>query len=183
MINRDLAPMTSTLTGFTGDAITPVGIATLPVTFDDEPRTKTLMVYFMVADLPSAYNVIIERPTLNMLRAVIFTYHHSMKFPTSAGPGEIKSDPQESRRCYLVVTSIPRKGKKALVPDPREPHRPDTRPKPSEPTLEVPLEKAHPKRTVRVEMPELMPWLGRPLQHSRRVANHPQPLQVDSRHS
>ncbi|RZS27272.1 hypothetical protein BHM03_00060716 [Ensete ventricosum] len=43
MTNRDLAPMTSTLIGFTGDAITPVGVATL-VTFDDEPRTKTLMV-------------------------------------------------------------------------------------------------------------------------------------------
>ncbi|RWW37364.1 hypothetical protein BHE74_00057542 [Ensete ventricosum] len=43
MTNRDLAPMTSTLTGFTGDAITPVGVATL-VTFGDEPRTKTLMV-------------------------------------------------------------------------------------------------------------------------------------------
>ncbi|RWW82247.1 hypothetical protein BHE74_00009301 [Ensete ventricosum] len=28
---------------FTGDAITRVGVVTLPVTFDDEPRTKTLM--------------------------------------------------------------------------------------------------------------------------------------------
>ncbi|RRT38723.1 hypothetical protein B296_00049333 [Ensete ventricosum] len=54
MTNRDLIPMTSTLIGFTGDAITLVGVATLPVTFDDEPRTKTLMVVpFMVVDLPS----------------------------------------------------------------------------------------------------------------------------------
>ncbi|RWV80941.1 hypothetical protein GW17_00057702 [Ensete ventricosum] len=60
MTNRDLIPMTSTLIGFTGDVITPVGIATLPMTFDDEPRTKTLMVPFMVVELPSAYNVIIE---------------------------------------------------------------------------------------------------------------------------
>ncbi|RWW40633.1 hypothetical protein BHE74_00053938 [Ensete ventricosum] len=59
MTNRDLIPMTSTLTGFIDDAITPVGIATLPVTFDDEPRTKTLMVPFMVDDLPSAYNMFI----------------------------------------------------------------------------------------------------------------------------
>ncbi|RRT51910.1 hypothetical protein B296_00041888 [Ensete ventricosum] len=35
--------MTSTLTGFTDDAIALVGFATLPVTFGDEPRTKTLM--------------------------------------------------------------------------------------------------------------------------------------------
>ncbi|RWV95330.1 hypothetical protein BHE74_00031461 [Ensete ventricosum] len=97
MTKWDLIPMTSTLIGFTGDAITPVGIVTLPVTFSDEPRTKTLMVHFMVVDLPSTYNVIIGRPTLNKLRAVVSTYHRSMKFPTNAGPGEIKSDPQESR--------------------------------------------------------------------------------------
>ncbi|RWV77791.1 hypothetical protein GW17_00061337 [Ensete ventricosum] len=52
MTNRDLAPMTSTLTGFIGDAITPVSIATLPVTFGDEPITKTLMVHLMVVDFP-----------------------------------------------------------------------------------------------------------------------------------
>ncbi|RWW72518.1 hypothetical protein BHE74_00019703 [Ensete ventricosum] len=43
MTNRDLVAMTSTLTGFIDDAIIPVGIVTLPVTFNDEPRTKTLM--------------------------------------------------------------------------------------------------------------------------------------------
>ncbi|RRT71280.1 hypothetical protein B296_00031874 [Ensete ventricosum] len=97
MTNRDLIPMTSTLTGFTDDAITPEGVATLPVTFGDEPRIKTLMVHFMVVDLPSAYNVIIGRPTLNKLRAIVSTDHRSMKFPTSAGPGEIKNDPRELR--------------------------------------------------------------------------------------
>ncbi|RRT47569.1 hypothetical protein B296_00029418 [Ensete ventricosum] len=85
-----------------------------PITFDDEPRTKT----FMVVDLPLAYNVIIGRLTLNKLRAIVSTYHYSMKFPTSAGLGEIKSDPQELRRCCLVTTTIPKKGKKAPVPDP-----------------------------------------------------------------
>ncbi|RWW09322.1 hypothetical protein GW17_00027184 [Ensete ventricosum] len=109
MTNQDLIPMTSTLIGFTGDVITPVDVATLPVTFGDEPRTKTLMVHFMVVDLPSTYNVIIWRPTLNKLRAIVSTYHRSMKFPTSTGPGEIKSDPQESRRCYLAATTIPKK--------------------------------------------------------------------------
>ncbi|RWW04851.1 hypothetical protein GW17_00031905 [Ensete ventricosum] len=97
MTNWDLAPMTSTLTGFIDDAITPVGVTTLPVTFGDKPRTKTHMVHFLVVDLPTAYNVIIGRPTLNKLRAIVSTYHHSMKFPTSTSLGEIKSDPQESR--------------------------------------------------------------------------------------
>ncbi|RRT67343.1 hypothetical protein B296_00012385 [Ensete ventricosum] len=105
MTNRDFIPMTSTLTRFTRDAITPVGIATLPITFDDEPRTKTFM---------------------------------------------IRSDPRESRRCYLATTTIPKRGKETSVVDPREPYRPDTRPEPTKPILEVPLEKGRPERTVRV---------------------------------
>ncbi|RZR91523.1 hypothetical protein BHM03_00019643 [Ensete ventricosum] len=89
MTNRDLTPMTSTLIGFTA----PADVVTLAITFGNELRTKTLMIHFMVVDLPSAYNVIIGRPTLNKLRAVISTHHRSIKFPTSAGPGEINSDP------------------------------------------------------------------------------------------
>ncbi|RWW51492.1 hypothetical protein BHE74_00042157 [Ensete ventricosum] len=134
--------MTSTLTGFTGDEITPVGVVTLPMTSDNEPRTKTLIVPFMMVELPSAYNVSIGRPTLNKLRAVVCTYHCSMKFPTSNGAGEIRNDPRESRRYYLAAITIPKKGKKEpLAPDPQEPSKPNTRPEPIEPILEVPLEK------------------------------------------
>ncbi|RZR90652.1 hypothetical protein BHM03_00018579 [Ensete ventricosum] len=69
-----------------GDSIAPLGTTTLPLTIGEEPRTKTLMVVFMVVDLPSAYNAIIGHPTLNRLRAVVSTFHGSMKFPTDAGP-------------------------------------------------------------------------------------------------
>ncbi|RWW04818.1 hypothetical protein BHE74_00047772 [Ensete ventricosum] len=93
MTNRDLTLMTSTLIGFTMDAITPVGIRTLPMTFDEELRTKTLMISFMVVELPSAYNMIIDRSTLNKLRAIVSTYHRNIKFPTNVGVGEVKSDP------------------------------------------------------------------------------------------
>ncbi|RWW78741.1 hypothetical protein BHE74_00013023 [Ensete ventricosum] len=148
MTNWDLIPMTSTLTGFTGDAITPMGIATLPMTFGDESRTKTFMVPFMVVELSSTCNVIIGRPTLNKLRAIISIYHRNIKFSTSMGPGEVKSDPRESRRCYLAATAIPKRGEKeTLIPDSREPYKSDTRPEPTEPIMEVPLEKDRPKRT------------------------------------
>ncbi|RWW06931.1 hypothetical protein GW17_00029718 [Ensete ventricosum] len=111
--------MTSTLIGFTGEAITQVDVATLPMTFDDEPRTKTFMVPFMVVELPSAYNVIIGRPTLNKLRAVISRYHRSIKFPTNVGPGEVRSDPRESRRCYLATIASPKEaGRRLRSPTP-----------------------------------------------------------------
>ncbi|RWW62121.1 hypothetical protein BHE74_00030772 [Ensete ventricosum] len=96
LIDKDLVTLTSTLTGFTGDFVSPMGAATIPVTFGGEPRSKTLMVSFMVVKLPSAYNAIIG-PTLNRLKAVVSTYHRLMKFPTRAGVDEVGSDPRESR--------------------------------------------------------------------------------------
>ncbi|RRT31512.1 hypothetical protein B296_00053146, partial [Ensete ventricosum] len=97
LTDRDLAALTSTLTGFTGDSISPLGVTTILVTFEGEPKSKTLMVSFMVVKLPSAYNAIIGRPTLNRLRAVVSTYHQILKFPTRAGVDEVRSDPRESR--------------------------------------------------------------------------------------
>ncbi|RWV98295.1 hypothetical protein GW17_00038865 [Ensete ventricosum] len=109
LTDQDLTPLTSTLTGFTGDSISPLGTTTLPLTIGKEPCTKTLMVVFVVVDLPLTYNAIIGRPTLNRLRAMVSTFHRSMKFLTNAGVGEAHSDPRESRRCYLTATILPKK--------------------------------------------------------------------------
>ncbi|RWW03640.1 hypothetical protein GW17_00033182 [Ensete ventricosum] len=110
----DLVPKTSTLTGFIGDSISPLVITTLLVTIREAPRSKMLMVSFLVVKLFSAYNAILGHPTLNKLRAVIFTYHRTMKFPTSVGVGEARSDPRESRQCYLIARTLPKKIKPKL---------------------------------------------------------------------
>lgn len=63
-------------------------------------------------NLPTAYNAILGHPTLNRLSAVVSivsTYHMGMKFPISQGVGEVRSDPVESRHCYLAFVSLPRK--------------------------------------------------------------------------
>ncbi|RRT73617.1 hypothetical protein B296_00002118 [Ensete ventricosum] len=74
--------MTSTLTRFTGDAIAPLGVTTLPVTIKEEPRTKMLMVSFMVVKLPSAYNTIIGRPTSS------YQPRKSRQFAAIKGPSD-----------------------------------------------------------------------------------------------
>ncbi|RRT85023.1 hypothetical protein B296_00005206 [Ensete ventricosum] len=106
LIDLDLAPLTSTLIGFAGDSVSPQGTTTIPVTFGGEPRSKTLLVSFMVVKLPSAYNAIIGHPTLNRLRAIVSMYHRILKFPTRDGVGEVRSDPRESRQCYLTAITL-----------------------------------------------------------------------------
>ncbi|RWW12381.1 hypothetical protein BHE74_00003755 [Ensete ventricosum] len=75
LTNKDLLPVASTLTGFTGDSISPIGTMTLPIIIGGDPRSKMLMVSFIMVGLPSAYNAIISRLTLNKLRVVVSIYY------------------------------------------------------------------------------------------------------------
>ncbi|RWW50705.1 hypothetical protein BHE74_00043017 [Ensete ventricosum] len=83
----------------------------LPVTLGQEPRTKTLMVTFMVEGLPTTYNIIVGRLTLNRLKVVVFIYHRAIKFLPRAGVGEARSDPWESRCCYLTIVTLSKKSR------------------------------------------------------------------------
>lgn len=82
MFEKDLSLMVSTLTGFMGDSVSPLGTIVLPVTIGEEPKAKIVLATFIVVSLPVAYNAISGRPTLNRLKAVVSMYHRAMKFPT-----------------------------------------------------------------------------------------------------
>ncbi|XP_065017742.1 uncharacterized protein LOC135644201 [Musa acuminata AAA Group] len=90
---ENMKPMCSALTGFTGDSISPLGAIILPLTLGAPPRSKTVMTTFLVVDLPTAYNAILGRPTLNKVRAIVSTYYQTEKFPTHAGAGEVTGSP------------------------------------------------------------------------------------------
>lgn len=85
----DLAPMALALIGFMGDSISPLRTTPLPITIREGPRTKTVMITFMVVNLPSTYNIILSLLTLNKMKAVVSTYHRAMKFSTLAKVGVV----------------------------------------------------------------------------------------------
>jgi hypothetical protein len=70
-----LRPIDIPFVGFTEDKVKPSGIVSLMIEAGTYPKQVRASVEFLVVDCPSAYNVIIGRPTLNKLRAVISTYH------------------------------------------------------------------------------------------------------------
>jgi hypothetical protein len=78
-------PARHLLVGFTGEQVLPFGSIELPVMAGAYPRQRTIMVRFLIIDRPSAYNAILERTTLNDLKAVTSTPYLSMKFPTEEG--------------------------------------------------------------------------------------------------
>ncbi|XP_058103413.1 uncharacterized protein LOC131246978 [Magnolia sinica] len=141
-----LRPVKTPLHGFTGERVISEGAISLLVTAGERQHQVTLMVDFLVVNVPSVHNVILGRPSLNAMRAVVSTYHLMMKFPTKGGIGYLRGDQQEARRCYAMAVkkcSI----KQALtinILDPRGPAEGSS----MEDIEKVSLDEANPSRTV-----------------------------------
>ena len=95
-----IEPTTSSLSGFTRDSVSSLGILNLPVKLETSPYQHIPAVDFVVVDCPSPYNAIISHPTLNKIRVVTSTYHLLVKFPTVRGIGILRGDQTESREIY-----------------------------------------------------------------------------------
>ena len=89
----------SPLIGFGGMKVQPVGTITLPVVVGSCPQQITKEVNILMVDCSSSYNAIIGRPTLNSWKAVMSTYHLSVKFPTEYGVGQVQGVQLAAREC------------------------------------------------------------------------------------
>jgi hypothetical protein len=99
---KRLRPIDIPLVGFTGDKVKPSGVVSLIIEAGTFPKQVKASVEFLVVYCPSAYNVIISRPTLNKLRAVTSTYHLLVRFPTEHGIVELRGDQATARECYFA---------------------------------------------------------------------------------
>ncbi|XP_011074079.1 uncharacterized protein LOC105158875 [Sesamum indicum] len=149
--NLRLEPVKTPLVGFGGSEVTSLGMIELPVSIGDEPRRRTTMIKFLVVDTPFAYNVILGRPGLNSIRAVISTYHMKVKFPTDRGVGEVACDRKEARKCYNLSLKGEPEAKKRRVKEDAEPrpYEPEHL-KPTEEYKVVQLTPDEPDRTTRI---------------------------------
>ncbi|KAK3011634.1 hypothetical protein RJ639_011209 [Escallonia herrerae] len=68
------------------------GIIALPVAIGTPPTQANFMLDFVEVKVPSAYNAILGRPSLNRLQAVVSTNHLKIKFSTEYEIGEVKGD-------------------------------------------------------------------------------------------
>ena len=101
-----LIPTNAPLIGFGGTMVHPLRAVTLPVTVGDFLRQITKDVMFLVVDCSFAYNAILGCPTLNSWKAVISTYHLTIKFPTKYGVGEVREDQVAVQECYISMLEM-----------------------------------------------------------------------------
>ena len=80
------------LLGFSREKVLPLGSIQLVLTLGDPLCQATTTIKLLIVDAPSAYNILLDRPSLNAIRAVPSTNHMVVKFPTENGVGMVQGD-------------------------------------------------------------------------------------------
>ncbi|PKA59528.1 hypothetical protein AXF42_Ash016552 [Apostasia shenzhenica] len=93
----------TTLLGFSGERVQPLGFITLPVSFGDDNGHAMSMINFAVIRAKSSYNTILGRTTLNSFGIVISTPHLCAKFPTSSSVVTIRGEVRQATRCFQIA--------------------------------------------------------------------------------
>ncbi|KAL0312771.1 UNVERIFIED_CONTAM: hypothetical protein Sradi_5676400 [Sesamum radiatum] len=114
-----LEEVDTSLYGFAGEVVPPRGMISLPLTLGTFPLTlgtfpiwKTCLLKLLMVDIPSVYNVVLGRPTLNAFRAIISTYYMKIKSPVVGGVGEAQADVLQACKCYVDAI---KRGKKRIL--------------------------------------------------------------------
>ena len=94
-----LEPVSTHLRGFSREKVLPLGSIQLVLTLGDPPCQATTTSKFLVVDAPSAYNMLLSRPSLNAIKVIPSAYHMMIKFPTISGV-----DQRVARECYSAST-------------------------------------------------------------------------------
>ncbi|GJR55172.1 reverse transcriptase domain-containing protein [Tanacetum coccineum] len=104
-VKSQLNPATTSLTGFTGEKIWPMGQLRLPVIVGNKEHSTTAWMNFMVIRSPSPYNGIIgeDQRFLTAIRAVPSTAHGMLKFPVDGGIVTIYNAAAPPKECNTVT--------------------------------------------------------------------------------
>ena len=95
-----LKPVNACLRGFFGERVIPLGSIPLVLSLGDPPCQATIAVRFLIVDVPSAYNMLLGRPSLNTIRVIPSAYHMVIKFPTTNGVGMVQGNQRIAKECY-----------------------------------------------------------------------------------
>ena len=95
-----MEPVSTHLRGFSEEKVLPLGSIQLILTLGDPPCQATTTARFLVIDAPSAYNMLLGRPSLNAIKAIPSAYNMMIKFPTVSGVGMVRGDQRVARECY-----------------------------------------------------------------------------------
>jgi len=71
-LRREIVPLVHPILGFEGQEVNPIGMICLLLYVGDKAKARNLEVDFFVVDIPTAYYVILGRPTLHKVKVVMY---------------------------------------------------------------------------------------------------------------
>nr|GEY93174.1 reverse transcriptase domain-containing protein [Tanacetum cinerariifolium] len=104
-IKNQIVPATTSLTGFSGKTIWPLGQLRLFVTIGDTKHYTKAWINFMIVRSLSPYNDIIGRPEIREIQALPSTAHIMFKFSMNGGIVTIRSTILTPTECTTIVTT------------------------------------------------------------------------------
>jgi len=98
-----MVPYDEPIYGFSGEQVSTRGYIDLHTVFHEGTQTKTILIRFLIVDAPTSYNVLLGRPSLNTLGAIVSTPYLAMKFPSPSGNiFTVHCDQRLARECYMA---------------------------------------------------------------------------------
>ncbi|XP_068483118.1 uncharacterized protein [Phaseolus vulgaris] len=100
------------IVGFSGERGDTRGYIDLDTKFGEGNECcKTIRVRYLLVDAKSSYNILLGRPSLNKLGAIVSTPHLAMKFPSdcksrSKNVVTLHSDQKTAKECYAASLRI-----------------------------------------------------------------------------
>ncbi|GJY36208.1 reverse transcriptase domain-containing protein [Tanacetum coccineum] len=101
-VRSQMVPATTSLIGFSGETIWPIGQISLLVRIGDEDHSTSAWINFMVIRSPSQHNGIIGRTGIRKIRVVPSTTHGMLKFPVKGGTVTIRSNRAIPMECAMI---------------------------------------------------------------------------------
>ncbi|GKC24752.1 hypothetical protein Tco_1026902 [Tanacetum coccineum] len=101
-IRSQVIPATTSLIGFSGETIWPIGQISLLVKIGDEEHSTSAWMNFMVIRSPPQHNEIIGRTGIRKIHAVPSTAHGMLKFMVKGGTVTIRSSRVIPMECAMI---------------------------------------------------------------------------------
>ena len=93
----------TSLKGFGGGKLVPLGVVELPITIGSSPTERTMMLDFLVVDEEGPYQMILGRPFLRMSKAVLSKHYLALKYRVNGVVGVVREDQRIARSCYSTA--------------------------------------------------------------------------------
>ncbi|XP_024047956.1 uncharacterized protein LOC112101524 [Citrus clementina] len=117
IVELKLEQTNTSLKGFGGGWLTPMGIIELPITEGSKSFEKTVMLDSIVVEEKSPYHMILGRPFMRVSQCVTSTHYLALQYRVNGVVGMVRGDQRIARSCYataaketLQVTTLDNRG-------------------------------------------------------------------------